>query len=52
MENLPKIRWQTKKNIKESQKIQKKYHNQKIKIKQKFNIGNQVLLYNAAKEKQ
>jgi hypothetical protein len=52
IEELPKIRWKAKANIKESQYQQKYYHDNKIKIKQQFKIGDQVLLYDAAKEKQ
>jgi hypothetical protein len=52
IEDLPKTRWQAKKNIEESQEKQKEYHDQRNKMKLKFNIEDQVLLYNAAKEKQ
>ena len=53
IEKLPKIRNQAKEMIKKSQENQKKYHDKKYKIKQgEFNIGEKVLYYNAAKEKQ
>src|SRR6266498_1817700 len=39
-------------NIEKSQSSQKKYHNRKIKRKSNFNIGDKVLLYDAAKAKQ
>ena len=52
MEEIPNIRWKAKKNIEKSQEQQAIYHNRKNKIKQDFKIGDQVLLYNAAKEKQ
>ena len=53
VEKLPKVRNQAKETIKKSQENQKKYHDKKYKIKRKeFNIGEKVLYYNAAKEKQ
>ena len=45
-------RWKAKKNIEKSQEQQSIYHNKKYKKKEDFKIGDQVLLYNAAKEKQ
>ena len=52
MEELPQVRNQAKENIGSSQEKQKKYHNKRNKRKQNFKIGNKVLYYNAAKEKQ
>ncbi|GBC37029.2 DDE-type integrase/transposase/recombinase [Rhizophagus irregularis DAOM 181602=DAOM 197198] len=43
---------QAKENIEKSQEKQKLYHNKKNKIKKKFQIGDKVLYYDAAKEKQ
>ena len=51
VERLPKIRYQAKEEIKKSQTKQKKYHDQKYKMKEKYEIGDKVLYYNAAKEK-
>jgi len=39
-------------NIEKSQSNQKKYHDRKIKRKSNLNIGDKVLLYDAAKAKQ
>ena len=39
-------------NIKKAQEHQKEYHDKKYKKKQDFKIGDKVLYYNAAKEKQ
>ncbi len=39
-------------NIEKSQSNQKKYHDRKIKRKSDLNIGDKVLLYDAAKAKQ
>ncbi len=39
-------------NIEKSQGKQKKYHNRKIKRKSNLNIGDKVLLFDAAKAKQ
>ena len=52
IEELPDIRNQAKENIGKSQKKQKLYHDKKNKTKQKFQIGDKVLYYDAAKEKQ
>ncbi|CAB4441357.1 unnamed protein product [Rhizophagus irregularis] len=52
MENLPNIRNQAKGNIEKSQEKQKKYHDKKYKTKKNFQIGDKVLYYDAAKEKQ
>ncbi|EXX56293.1 hypothetical protein RirG_217970 [Rhizophagus irregularis DAOM 197198w] len=52
IEELPSIRNQAKENIEKSQEKQKLYHNKKNKIKKKFQIGDKVLYYDAAKEKQ
>ena len=51
IEELPSIRNKAKENIEKSQENQKKYHDQK-KLKKGFNIGDKVLYYDAAKEKQ
>ncbi|EXX63077.1 hypothetical protein RirG_155710 [Rhizophagus irregularis DAOM 197198w] len=52
MEDLPNIRSQAKENIEKSQEKQKKYHDKKYKMKKNFQIGDKVLYYDAAKEKQ
>ncbi|CAI2188589.1 13402_t:CDS:2, partial [Funneliformis geosporum] len=52
IENLPKERNEAKKNNKKAQEKQKEYHDKKIKKTQYFKIGDKVLYYNAAKEKQ
>jgi hypothetical protein len=52
IEGLPEERNQVKENILEAQKKQKEYHDKKGKRKSEFEIGDKVLLYNAAKEKQ
>jgi hypothetical protein len=52
IEELPKERDQAKLRIENSQKHQKEYHDKKGKRKQEFKIGDKVLYYNAAKEKQ
>jgi hypothetical protein len=52
IEELPRIRNKTKKEIEKAQNKQKEYHNRKIKIKEKYEIGDKVLYYKAAKEKQ
>ncbi|CAB4443481.1 unnamed protein product [Rhizophagus irregularis] len=52
IEELPSIRNQAKGNIGKSQEKQKKYHDKKHKTKKNFQIGDKVLYYNAAKEKQ
>ena len=49
-ENLQQMRLQGQQNIEKAQQKQKQYHDQKIKP-QKFNIGDKVLLYEAAKAK-
>jgi hypothetical protein len=50
--DLPRIRNQAKEEIIKSQDKQKKYHDKKNKRKEIFKIGDIVLYYNAAKEKQ
>ncbi|CAB4434111.1 unnamed protein product [Rhizophagus irregularis] len=52
IDELPSIRNQAKENIGKSQEKQKKYHDKKYKMKKNFQIGDKVLYYNAAKEKQ
>ena len=49
---LPQERHKARTIIKESQEKQKKYHDKKVKKTQKFDIGEKVLYYDAAKEKQ
>src|ERR1700761_8460306 len=51
MEELPSMRNKAEENIEKSQENQKKYHDQR-KLKKGFNIGDKVLYYDAAKEKQ
>ena len=50
-EDIEEIRNETRRNIKETQRKTKEKHDQKIKMKE-FNLGEKVLYYNAAKEKQ
>ena len=53
LEELPKIRIKAKTQNDKSQEKQKEYHDKKIRRKQdEFEIGDKVLYYNAAKEKQ
>ena len=53
VEELPRIRWTAKEEILKSQAKQKEYHDNKIKKKKKeFQIGDKVLYFHAAKEKQ
>jgi hypothetical protein len=52
IDNLPFIREQTRKQIQKVQQKQKEYHDQQIDHVTNFNIGDKVLMYNAAKEKQ
>src|SRR5215469_16625223 len=52
LEKLPEARNKTRIEIEKSQAKQKKYHDDKIKIKENYKIGDKVLYYNAAKEKQ
>ncbi|GBC22609.2 DDE-type integrase/transposase/recombinase [Rhizophagus irregularis DAOM 181602=DAOM 197198] len=52
IEGLPNIRNQAKENVRKSQEKQKSYHDKKNRIKQKLQIGDKVLYYDAAKEKQ
>jgi hypothetical protein len=52
IEELPKTRNEAKKQIKKSQEKQKKYHDKRVKIKEDFEIGEKVLYYKAAMEKQ
>lgn len=51
-EDIPEIRNKAKRQIEISQERQKKYHDKKITKEHKFEIGDKVLYYNAAKEKQ
>src|SRR6266508_5765641 len=50
--DLTQIKKKAIENIEKSQSNQKKYHDRKIKRKSNLNIGDKVLLYNAAKAKQ
>jgi hypothetical protein len=53
LEELPKIRQRAKLQNNKTQEKQKEYHDKQIKRKQdNFKIGDKVLYYNAAKEKQ
>ena len=52
LEELPEIRKEAKIQNKKPQEKQKKYHDKKIRKQEKFEIGDKVLYYNAAKEKQ
>jgi len=52
LEELPKIRRKAKIQNDKSQEKQKEYHDKKIRKQEKFEIGDKVLYYNAAKEKQ
>jgi hypothetical protein len=52
IEKLPRARNQAHEEIIKSQTRQKKYHDKKNKRKELFQIGDKVLLYDAAKEKQ
>ncbi|CAB4414663.1 unnamed protein product [Rhizophagus irregularis] len=52
IDDLPHVREEAKIKVQESQIKQKEYHNQKIKKEINFEIGDKVLYYNAAKEKQ
>ena len=52
VEKIPKIRYQAKEEIEKSQRRQKEYHDKRYKRKEEFEIGDKVLYYNAAKEKQ
>jgi len=52
LEEIPILRDKAKKTIEQTQFNQKKYHDKRIKQTKKFNIGEKVLYYNAAKEKQ
>ncbi|PKC04105.1 hypothetical protein RhiirA5_379649 [Rhizophagus irregularis] len=52
IEELPIIRNQARDNIEKSQEKQKLYHDKKNKLKKDFQIGDKVLYYDAAKEKQ
>jgi hypothetical protein len=52
IEEIPKVRNQAKINTIKSQEKQKKYHDKKYKTKKNFQIGDKVLYYDAAKEKQ
>jgi uncharacterized protein YihD (DUF1040 family) len=48
VEQMPKIRWKANEEIKKSQQKQKKFHDEKGKRKEKFEIGDKVLYYKAA----
>ena len=48
----PEIREKARLNIEKAQNIQKNYHDKRVRREQKFRIGDKVLYYNAAKEKQ
>ena len=52
IDKLPQERYQAKIEITNSQEQQKEYYDKKGKRKQDFKIGEKVLYYNAAKEKQ
>ncbi len=52
IEEIPKGRWKAKEQIQKVQEKQKEYHDKRITQKEEFNIGDKVLYYNAAKEKQ
>ena len=52
VENVPQIRAQTQEQIKKAQNRQKNLHDNKLKKPVKYQIGEKVLYYNAAKEKQ
>src|SRR2546423_7386073 len=52
LEELPRVRREAKVQSEKSQEKQKEYHDKKIRKQEKFEIGDKVLYYNAAKEKQ
>ncbi|GBC30564.2 putative integrase core domain protein [Rhizophagus irregularis DAOM 181602=DAOM 197198] len=52
IEDLLKIRFKVKENLMKAQVKQKGYHDEKYKIKEEFEIGEKVLLYEAWREKQ
>ena len=52
IEEFSSIRNQAKENTERPQEKQKKYHDKKYKTKKNFQIGDKVLYYDAAKEKQ
>jgi hypothetical protein len=52
IEELPKLRNKAKGEIEKSQEKQKDYHDRIMKLKESFEIGDQVLYYKMAKEKQ
>src|SRR5204863_9540689 len=52
MEKLPEERYKAKIEIEKSQGKQKQYHDKRNKRKPEFRIGEKVLYYNMAKEKQ
>ena len=52
IEELPKIRFKVKEEICKAQNKQKEYHDKKVKFQEEFEIGDKVLYYNAAKDKQ
>ena len=49
---LPEERYQAKQQISKSQEQQKKYHDQRVKVKEKYEIGDKVLYYKASRDKQ
>jgi hypothetical protein len=52
IEELPQIRYNAKEEIRKSQEKQKKYHDNKVRFKEKFEIGDKVLYFKAAQDKQ
>ena len=52
VDNVPQIRIQTKERIKQAQIRQKQVHDDKLRKPVTYQIGDKVLYYNAAKEKQ
>ena len=52
MDKIPIVRQEAKSNVEKAQLKQKEYHDNKFKRKSRFDIGDKVLLYDAAKEKQ
>lgn len=52
IEDLLKIRFKVRENLTKAQVKQKGYHDEKYKIKEEFEIGEKVLLYEAWREKQ
>jgi len=52
IDKIPNYRYEAKMNIKDSQQKQKQYHDKNITKQDRYQIGDKVLYYNAAKEKQ